>query len=52
MYSLTASDEHNCIMVFKAGEFEELKTERLNAFKDRCKKIKQKLSVNQLKYET
>ena len=52
MYSLTNNDELNCIMEFKANEFEELKTERLNAFKKRCKKIKQKLGINLFKYES
>ena len=40
MYNLTSTDEQHCLMVFQPGEHQELKTERLNAFKDRCKKIK------------
>lgn len=51
MYNLTSTDEQHCLMVFQPGEHQELKTERLNAFKDRCKKIKQKLNQAQNRYD-
>lgn len=51
LYGLTATDD---IITFQSGDpgNEELKAERLNAYKKRCKKIKQTLATKALKHET
>lgn len=50
LYGLTSTDD---IITFQSGDpgNEELKAERLNAYKKRCKKIKQTLTSKALKHE-
>jgi len=51
LYGLTSTED---IITFQSGDpgNEELKAERLNAYKKRCKKIKQSLASKALKHET
>lgn len=50
LYGLSSTED---IITFQSGDpgNEELKTERLNAYKKRCKKIKQSLAFKALKHE-
>jgi hypothetical protein len=53
-YNLNLQDDSNLILVFECqpGDVsEELKNERLNAIKIRCKKVKQKLLLRAVKHE-
>lgn len=51
LYGLSATED---IITFQSGDpgNEELKAERLNAYKKRCKKIKQTMATKALKHET